>query len=466
MYRKIDAATLARLAEIVGKGNLLTAPDLLEPYSHDEVAELAHTPEAVARVTSAAQVAAIMKLAARERFPVTPRGAGQGLSGGAVPVHGGLVLSLEKMNRILEIDEQNLIATCEPGVITGELHREVEARGLFYPPDPASLDSCTIGGNVAENAGGPRAIKYGVTRDYICGLEAVLPAGDIIRLGGKVVKNVTGYDLLQLLSGSEGTLAVIVKILVRLLPLPPERIDLLVPFNDFRQAAESVAEIIHSRIVPAALEFMERDSLLAVEKLLEREVPFREAQAHLLITLDGMDRSRIEADYEKIGEICVNHEALDVLVADNQPTRDRLWETRRMIIEALQNLSPQHVMSTQDVVVPRSELPALLEKIRAIGGKYGLNIISFGHSGDGNVHVNIIKDVPEQVWRSREPAAEEEIYRSAVELGGAVTGEHGIGLTRRRYLSLNLDELQIGLMERIKHDFDPLEILNPGKIFP
>jgi glycolate oxidase len=466
MYRKISAATLKLLEGIVGRENLLTDPELLEPYAHDEVAELLHAPEAVARVTSADQTAAILKLACRENFPVTPRGAGQGLSGGAVPVHGGLVLSLEKMNRLLEIDEQNLIATVEPGLITGELHREVEARGLFYPPDPASLDSCTIGGNVAENAGGPRAIKYGVTQDYLVGLEAVLPSGDLIRLGGKLVKNVTGYNLIQLLSGSEGTLAVIVKIQLRLLPLPAERVDLLVPFADFRQAALSVAEIIRSRIVPAALEFMERDSLLAVEKLTAREVPFRDAQAHLLITLDGMDRARIEADYEKIGEICVAHEALDVLVADNEPTRNRLWETRRLIIEALQNLSPRHVMSTQDVVVPRSELPELLERIRAVGRKYGLTVISFGHSGDGNVHVNIIKDVSEEAWRTREPAAEEEIYRAAVELGGAVTGEHGIGLTRRRYLSLGLDDLQIGLMERIKHDFDPLNILNPGKIFP
>jgi glycolate oxidase len=465
MYKQINGETLRELGDLLGPGNLLTAEEDLDAYAHDEVAELWHPPEAVARASSAEQVSEVFRLAQARRFPVTPRGAGQGLSGGAVPVYGGLVLSLEKMDRILEIDEENLMVTAEPGVITGNLHREVEALGLFYPPDPASLDSCSLGGNIAENAGGPRAIKYGVTKDYVCGLQAVLPDGRTMELGGKVVKNVTGYNLIQLLTGSEGTLAVVTRILLRLLPKPEQRVDLLVPFNDFRAAGRSVSEIIKARIVPVALEFMEADSLLAVEKLQGKEVPFREAAAHLLITLNGNDKKQIDRDYERIGEICLGNGAVDVLVADNEQMRQRLWETRKLIIEALQSLSPQHIMDTQDIVVPRTQLPVLLPRIKETAERYRLPIISFGHAGDGNVHVNIIKDVPEEVWKTGAPRAAAEIYRLAVSLGGMVTGEHGIGLTRRSYLSLGIDPAQIEMMRSIKEDFDPNGILNPGKIF-
>lgn len=370
------------------------------------------------------------------------------------------------MDKILEIDQENLIVAVEPGVITGNLHRAVEEKGLFYPPDPASLDSCTIGGNIAENAGGPRAIKYGVTQDYVCGMDAVLPSGEIISMGGKVMKDVTGYNLMQLLLGSEGTLAIIVKVLLRLIPLPSERVDLLIPFNDFTDAARSVSAIIKQRIVPTALEFMEKDSILAVEKLIEKEAPFHDAEAHLLITLDGNDKELIDADYEKIGEICLENGAIDVLVADTEATRERLWEVRRMIIEALQTLSPERIMDTQDIVVPRTHLPELLTQIKSIAQKYTVKIISFGHSGDGNVHVNIIKNVPEQTWKKDVPKAVDEIYRAAIKLGGMITGEHGIGLTRKKFLSYNLDKTQISLMEKIKKDFDPNYILNPGKIFP
>jgi glycolate oxidase len=465
MYKKIDDETLQQLRGILGDGNLLTPPDDLDAYAHDEVAELWHLPEAVARVQTTEQVSEILKLAQIKRFPVTPRGAGQGLSGGSVPVFGGLVLSLEKMDKILEIDEENLMVSAEPGVITGNLHREVEAAGLFYPPDPASLDSCSIGGNIAENAGGPRAIKYGVTKDYVNGLQAVLPSGEVMELGAKVMKNVTGYNLIQLLTGSEGTLAVVTRILLRLLPKPEQRVDLLVPFNDFQAAGQSVSDIIKARIVPVALEFMERDSVLAVEKLIEKEVPFREAAAHLLITLDGNDKNQIDRDYERIGEICLENGAVDVLVADNPQMRDRLWETRKLIIEALQNLSPQHIMDTQDIVVPRTQLPELLPRIKEIGERYQLPVINFGHAGDGNVHVNIIKDVAEEVWKTQAPEAAAEIYRLAVSLGGMVTGEHGIGLTRKSFLSLGIDSAQIRMMRGIKEDFDPNGILNPGKIF-
>jgi glycolate oxidase len=465
MYKKVDTDIVEALREIVGEEHVLISAEQMEPYTHDEVVGLRADPEVVVRATSAEQVAAIFKLAQRERVPVTPRGAGFGLSGGAVPVQGGIVLSTEKMNRILEIDKENLMVTVEPGVITGDIHRAVEAEGLFYPPDPASLDSCTIGGNIAEGAGGPRAVKYGVTQHYVCGLEVVLPSGEIITCGGKLVKNVTGYSLIQLLIGSEGTLAVVTKIILRLLPLPKVQVDLLVPFDDFQAAADTVSDIIAHRILPTAIEFMERDSLLAVERLLQKEFLYRDAAAQLLIQLDGNRPEAVDADYEVVGEVCLAHGARDVLVAKDQRTRDRLWEARRLIIEALKHESPINHM--EDVVVPRAEIPPLLKGIREIAGRHAVRIVSFGHAGDGNVHVNVLKDdMPLDRWEALVPAVAEEIYRLALSLGGMITGEHGIGATRRRYLPMALDETQIGIMRRIREIFDPNHILNPGKIFP
>ncbi|MBC7232989.1 MAG: FAD-binding protein [Chloroflexi bacterium] len=465
MYNKVDAEVVAELRQIVGEGNVLVKREDIEPYTHDEVVGLRADPEVVVKATSAQQIAAIFKLAQRKRIPVTPRGAGWGLSGGAVPVCGGIVLSLEKMNRILEIDKENLMVTVEPGVITGDIHRAVEAEGLFYPPDPASLDSCSIGGNIAEGAGGPRAVKYGTTMHYVCGLEAVLPSGDIIMCGGKLVKNVTGYNLIQLIIGSEGTLAVVTKIILRLLPLPKEQIDLLVPYDDFQAAADTVSAIIAQRIVPATIEFMERDSILAVERLLQKEVPYDDAEAHLLIQLDGNYREQVDADMEIVGELCLQHGARDVLVARDRPTRDRLWEARRKIIEALKHESPINHM--EDVVVPRSEIPRLLKGVKEIAREYGVRIISFGHAGDGNVHLNVLKDdLSMERWEELVPRIEEAVYRLTLSLGGTITGEHGVGATRRRYLPLALDEAQIALQRRMRAAFDPNQILNPNKIFP
>jgi glycolate oxidase len=357
------------------------------------------------------------------------------------------------------------MVTVEPGVITGNIHRAVEAEGLFYPPDPASLDSCTIGGNIAEGAGGPRAVKYGITKDYVCGLEAVLPSGEIITCGGKLVKNVTGYSLIQLLIGSEGTLAVVTKIILRLIPLPKVQVDLLVPFDDFQAAADTVSDIVAHRILPTTIEFMERDSILAVERLLEKQAPHSDAAAHLLIQLDGNVQAAVDADMELVGELCLEHGARDVLVAKDRPTRERLWETRRMIIEALNHESPVNHM--EDVVVPRAEIHRLLKGIKEIARRHRVRIINFGHAGDGNVHINVLKDgVPDERWEELVPAVTTEIYRLALSLGGTITGEHGIGATRRRYLSLALDEAQIALMRQIREVFDPNHILNPGKIFP
>jgi glycolate oxidase len=465
MYNPVTSEVVEALRRTVGEGNVLVDDEALEPYSHDETVGLRADPEVVVKATSAEQVSEILKLAQRERIPVTPRGAGYGLSGGAVAVRGGIVLSTEKMNRILEIDRDNLMVTVEPGVITGDIHRAVEAEGLFYPPDPASLDSCTIGGNIAEGAGGPRAVKYGTTKDYVCGLETVLPSGEIVQMGGKLVKNVTGYSLIQLLIGSEGTLAVVTKIILRLLPLPKVQVDLLVPFDRFQEAADTVSDIIAHQILPTTIEFMEQDSMLAVERLLEKKVPFSDAAAHLLIQLDGNTQEAVEADMETVGELCLAHGARDVLVAQDRPTRDRLWEARRMIIESLNHESPINHM--EDVVVPRAEIHCLLKGNKEIAGRHGVRIINFGHAGDGNVHITVLKDdLAQDRWEVLVPVVTEEIYRLALSLGGTITGEHGIGATRRLYLPLALDGAQIEIMRHIRSVFDPNRILNPGKIFP
>jgi len=464
MYNHVTADILSALSEIVGPENVLSTTEALETYSHDETAGLSGAPEVAVRVNNVDQVSAILQLAQRERVPVTPRGAGTGLSGGAVPVHGGIVLSLEKMNRIVEIDHENLMVTVEPGVITADLHRAVEAEGLFYPPDPASLDSCSIGGNIAEGAGGPRAVKYGTTKDYVCGLEAVLPSGEIIHTGGKLVKDVTGYNLTQLLVGSEGTLAVVTQMILRLIPLPPARVDLLVPYDDFQAAADTVSALVAKCIVPATIEFMERDAFLSSERLLGKAVPYNDAAAHLLIALDGNDERVLEEEYGVVGDLCLDYGARDVLVALDRATRDRLWEARRMIVEALKAESPVNLM--EDVVVPRARLPVLLRGIQEMAQRHGVRMVNFGHVGDGNVHVNVLKDdLPLERWEALAPVINEEVYQLCLSLGGMITGEHGIGLTRRQYLPLAVGEVQVALMRGIKQAFDPHNILNPGKIF-
>jgi glycolate oxidase len=465
MYRRVDGGIIDTLRGIVGEENVFTAEPDMDRYTHDEVVGLRSQPEVVVRANTTEQVAEIMRLAQRERVPVTPRGAGMGLSGGAVPLYGGIVLSLETMNRILEIDRENLMVTVEPGVITGDIHRAVEAEGLFYPPDPASLDSCSIGGNIAEGAGGPRAVKYGVTKHYVCGLEVVLPSGDVITCGGKLVKDVTGYSLVQLFIGSEGTLGIITRIILRLLPLPKVQVDLLVPYDDFQSAADTVSSIIAHRVVPATIEFMEQDSLRAVERLLGREFPYNDAAAHLLIQLDGNSQEAVDVDFDVVGQLCLDHGARDVLVARDRRTRDRLWEARRLIIEALNHESPVNHM--EDVVVPRAELPHLLAGIKEIGRREEVRIVTFGHAGDGNVHINVLRDeLPDERWDALVPTITEAVYRLALRLGGTLTGEHGVGATRRQYLHLALDEAQIALMRNIRAVFDPNQILNPGKIFP
>lgn len=454
------------MREVFGADDVLLDPEVKEKYSHDEVPGLRAEPEVVVRATTADQVSKLMEFANDRMIPVTPRGAGYGLSGGAVPVLGGIVLSLERMNRILEIDRKNLMVTVEPGVITGKIHQAVEAQGLFYPPDPASLDSCSIGGNVAECAGGPRAVKYGVTKDYVCGLEAVLPSGETVESGGKLVKNAAGYDLRSLLVGSEGTLAVVTKIILRLIPLPKVTIDLLVAFEQFQAAADTVAAIIEQQILPTALEFMGRDSLLASQAYLKKELPFSGiADALLLIKLDGNRKEDVEAMAATIGEVCLAQGAIDVLVADNRPDQDRLWEARRSIIDALKMKSPLNHM--EDIVVPRGRIAEFLSEVKRLEQKYQYPIVCFGHAGDGNVHVNVLKeDRPQDAWRDTVPEISARIFDIALSLGGQITGEHGVGATRKGHLEKAIGPVAVKLIRDIKRVFDPDNILNPGKILP
>lgn len=453
-----------KIAEIVGAGNVFSEKASIADYAHDETMGLESVPDLVVKVESAQQISQIMRLANEYLFAVVPRGAGTGLSGGAVPIQGGVVLSIEKMNRILEIDEENMMVVTEPGVITGLLQAEVEKKGLFYPPDPASLDSCFIGGNLAECAGGARAVKYGVTKDFVLGMEAVLPSGEIIKLGGKLLKNVVGYDLISLLVGSEGTLAIITKIILKLIPLPKVKIDLLVPFDDYETASQTIVEIIKSKVVPAAIEFMDKESILACEQILQRQLPFRQAAAQILIELDGDEKEYLEKQAERVGELCLERGAKDVLVADTKANQEKLWEVRRKISESLKLTGGLKV--SEDIVVPINKIPSVLRQLQELSQQLGVQIVCFGHLGDGNIHVNILKkNLTEDVWSKILPQVINEVFDITIAAGGTISGEHGIGISKKKYLSKVLSTAEIEIMKQIKKTFDPHNILNPGKIF-
>ncbi|MFH1039226.1 MAG: FAD-linked oxidase C-terminal domain-containing protein [PVC group bacterium] len=465
MYTRIDNAIIRRLGDIVGPENLLTDPERMEDYAHDENPNLRADPGAVVKPTTEEEIARLVTLANREGFPVVARGGGTGVTGGALPLHGGAVISLERMNRVLDIDEENMMAIVQPGIVTGDFHQAVEARGVFYPPDPASLENCSLGGNLAEDAGGPRAVKYGVTRDYISGIRAVLPTGEIINYGGKLAKNATGYNLLHLLIGSEGTLGIITEITARLLVRPVFRVDLLVPFPSCQAAVHCVSAVIRRHLTPTAIEFMDRKCLEISRQVLEEGITAADAEAHLLIEVDGMEENEVERRYEAIGELCLEAGADDVIVADSKKNQDKIWNTRRKLRDSLRAVSP--IISAQDVVVPRREISALMAGTEIIGRRHRLEIVSFGHAGDGNIHVNFLKrDMDDRQWSDVLRKATGEVFALAVELGGTISGEHGIGLSKRDYLPLALMPAAIESMRRIKHALDPNNILNPGKIFP
>jgi glycolate oxidase len=456
---------LDELRAIVGKDFVLTDEDALHRHSHDYTEDLRFPPQVVVRPDTAEQVSSLLKFCNRTGIPATPRGAGTGLSGGALPVHGGIVIAMDRFNRILDIDVRNLQATVEPGVINQVFQDTVMEKGLFYPPDPASRGSCFLGGNLAECAGGPKAVKYGVTKDYVLNCQVVLPTGEIIWTGANVLKNSTGYNLTQLLVGSEGTLGIITRIVFRLVPLPKENLLMLVPFHSAEKACEAVSAIFRTGITPSALEFMERDCIEYVMRFVDVKVPLKDGiNAHLLIEVDGNDRDVLFKECERISEVLYEFECDEILFADTAQQKADLWKARRSAGEAVKSHS---IYKEEDTVVPRAELPRLLRGVKAIGQKYGFRSVCYGHAGDGNLHVNIIKeDMSDEAWQREVPKGIREIFALCVQLGGTISGEHGIGYVQKQFMDIPFDPVQLELMKGIKRLFDPNGILNPGKIFP
>jgi len=462
MFNKVSPGLLDALKGIVGPENCLSAPEKIEPYSHDETPIHQAMPEIVVKVQNTQQVSGVMKLAGKDMIPVTPRAGGTGLSGGAIPVHGGIVISFELMNAVKEVDVPNSMAVVEPGVITGELGKVLEKHNLFFPPDPVSIDSCCIGGNIAENAGGPKAVKYGVTRNYVCGMEVVLPDGSIMDLSGKLLKNVTGYSLMDLLIGSEGTLALITEATLKLLPLPRVKADMLIPFANAQPATEFATRLTQAGMVPSAIELLEGEVVRACEKFLGRPIPFSDAGVHLIVQFDGDGLDSVQRLYEQAGAIALELGAADVLVGEDRPTQERIWEPRKKTGEMLKTQG--HIVARDDLVVPRSKIPDLITHLKAIEDDYRVKMFAFGHMGDGNIHVDMV--ARDGFIESSFKEMAERIYKITISLGGAITAEHGIGLIKKSYLSMVLDPVQIDLMKSLKRAFDPKGILNPGKIFP
>lgn len=465
IYSKINSEIINRLKAIVGKEHILLNEEQLTHYAHDETEDLHFYPEAVVKPANTAEVSAILILANEFHIPVTPRAGGTGLSGGALPVMGGILLSVERMNQIISIDERNLQATVEPGVINQVLQDAVKEKGLFYPPDPSSKGSCLLGGNIAENAGGPKAVKYGVTKDYVLNLEVVLPNGEVIWTGANVLKNSTGYNLTQLLVGSEGTLGIVTKIVFRLIPYPSHSLVMLVPFFSAEKACEAVSAIFSAGITPSGLEFMERDAIdWALHYVQGINIAVKPAiQAHLLIEVDGNDLEVLYKDCEKINEVVSRFDCDEVLFAESSEQKASLWKLRRSVAEAVKSHS---IYKEEDTVVPRAELPALLKGIKSIGQKYGFQSVCYGHAGDGNLHVNIIKgQLSDQTWKEELPKGIREIFELCVQLGGTLSGEHGIGWVQKPYMDIAFSATAINLQKEIKKLFDPNSILNPGKLF-
>ncbi len=455
----MEKRIIKELVSVVGKENVQTSPEERQCYSYDARTE-GTAPEVVVFPSSADEVSRILKMANAYGFPVVPRGSGTGLTGGSVPVAGGVVLSFSRMNRILEIDPKNLIAVVEPGVVTFILQEEAAKYGLFYPPDPASYKYSSIGGNIAECAGGPNSLKYGVTRDYVLGLEAVLPTGEIINPGVRTMKGVVGYDLARLFVGSEGTLAVVTKITLKLIPLPEAKATILALFSEVDEAAEAVSATIAAKVVPSTIEFMDRASIRCCEQANPMGLP-PDIGGLLLIEVDGGEESIISLA-EKVTKIMVAHHAVDCRMTRDPKEADKLWLARRTLSQALYNINP--VKIAEDVVVPRSNIPALIHALEEMGKRFGIPILSFGHAGDGNFHVNImIKDTQEE--REKAEEAVKEIFSEALRLGGTLSGEHGIGLSKAPYLGMELAPDLMNTMKKIKQLLDPNNILNPGKIF-
>jgi len=463
-FNKLNAEIIEELKAIIPVERLLFEKVALEKYSRDETEDLSFYPEAVALPISTEEVSALVKLCNRHLIPITPRGAGTGLSGGSLPVYGGLSISMERMNRLLKIDERNLQAHVEPGLITEELINAVAAKDLFYPVDPASKGSCFIGGNISHGSGGPQVVKYGTIREYVLNLEVVLPTGDIIWTGANTLKYASGYNLTQLMIGSEGTLGIITKAVLKLIPKPKQNMLLMCSFPSNELACQAVSAIFMAGQTPSAVEFMERKG---VEWVMEHDgIPFDlrdNVEAFLLIQVDGETSDNLLYQCEAINEVLERHGCFDVLLADTAAQKDTLWNLRRTMAVSVKSNA---VYKEEDTVVPRAELPKLIIGIKEIGNRYGFESVCYGHAGDGNLHVNIIKtSMSDEDWRYKLPAGIREIFELTVSLGGTLSGEHGIGYVQKNYMPIKFTEIHLFLMRGIKDVFDPNHIMNPGKIF-
>ncbi|MDT8902622.1 FAD-binding oxidoreductase [Anaeroselena agilis] len=456
----LNQQILANLTKIVGKENVFTTKEDLICYSYDST-PIDHMPDVVVAPVKTEEIAAIMKLANENRIPVVPRGGGTNLSGGSVPVAGGIVMALHRMNKILEIDTDNLTATAQPGVVTAAFHQAVEKEGLFYPPDPQSMFMSTLGGNVAENAGGPRGVKYGVTKDYVLGLEVVSPNGEVIRVGGKTIKNVSGYDLIRLFAGSEGTLGIITEITFRLVPLPEAKRTVLALFDRLDDAARTVSGIIKQRIIPTTLELMDQKTMELIESFKPVGFPL-DAEGALLIEVDG-SAGEVDRQIVIVEEICKTSGAREVKVAADAAQATQLWTGRRSAFGAMARNALQ--VLAEDATVPRSKVPDIVREIQRIAAKYQLTIPTLGHTGDGNMHPNILVQSNDEEELKRVDAAIDEIFRAALDLGGTLSGEHGVGLAKQKYMDWEFNSSSLNMMRAIKKAVDPNNILNPGKIF-
>lgn len=464
-YNKVKSINFEALQQLVGADFISADKEQLEKYGQDETEDFVFLADVVVKPQTVEQVSAVANYCNENKIPLTTRGAGTGLSGGALPIKGGVLLSMEKFNKIIRIDEQNLQATVEPGVINYIFQEEVKKLGLFYPPDPASWGSCSLGGNIAHSSGGPKAVKYGTTRDYVLNLEVVLANGDVIWTGANTLKYSTGYNLTHLMVGSEGTLGIVTKIVFKLIPLPKHDLLMLVPFKSAEDACKSVAEVFKAGIIPSAMEFMERDAIDWSIKY-SGDVNFEikaEWQALLLVEVDGNNLDVLMQDCETIGNIMQQNHSDEILFADSAEQKNALWKIRRKVGEAVKSNS---VYKEEDTVVPRASLPILLKGVKSIGKKFGFNSVCYGHAGDGNLHVNIIKgDLSDEIWEKDLPKGITEIFELCKSLGGTISGEHGIGLVQKKYLPIVFSESHLNLMRGIKKVFDPNCILNPGKIF-
>lgn len=462
MYKSMQEADLAYLRSIIPAGRIFGRGEILEDYFHDELSGTESEPDALIFVTSTEETAAVMHYAYEHDIPVTARGSGTGLVGAAVAVRGGILLCTAKMNHILELDPENLTVTVEPGVLLMELSDYAEANHLFYPPDPGEK-SATIGGNISTNAGGMRAVRYGVTRDYVRALTVVLANGEVLQLGGKVVKNSSGYSLLQLMIGSEGTLGIITQATLRLLPLPEKSISLLVPFETMDAALAAVPLIVRSSANPTAIEYMSRDTILFAEDYLGKKFPDTSYDAYLLLTFDGASLSEIERGYSQVADLCIENGAVDAYFIDTDERKKSVWSARGAFLEAIKASTDE--MDECDVVVPRNRIADFIQYTHEIARELDIRIPSFGHAGDGNLHIYICRDgLPFEIWQQKLQTAFDRMYARAAEYGGQVSGEHGIGFAKKSYLSSQLGPVQMQIMRGIKAAFDPKGLLNPDKV--